>query len=240
MGVIGQQPVDHVVGGDAFALGGEVEHQPVPQHGLGQGLDVVGRDVGPAVQQGPGLGAQDQVLHRPRARPPSSATRGRTRARPARRPASAAPAPACSGSRDRSPAPRAPAAASSRISSAVSTGSIASIMVAGRAAGDLELLLEVRIAHEDLEHEAVLLGLGQRIGALPARSGSAWPARRTDRTACAASRPTVTCRSCIASSRAACVLGGVRLISSARITLANSGPSRKRNSRLPVDCGSPR
>ena len=32
-------------------------------------------------------------------------------------------------------------------------------------------------------------------------------------------RPTVTCRSCIASSSAACVLGGVRLISSARITL---------------------
>ena len=47
-------------------------------------------------------------------------------------------------------------------------------------------------------------------------------------------RPTVTCRSCMASSRAACVLGGVRLTSSARITLENSGPSRKRNSRLPV------
>ena len=45
----------------------------------------------------------------------------------------------------------------------------------------------------------------------------------------------MTCRSCMASSRAACVLGGVRLISSARITLANSGPSRKRNSRLPVE-----
>ena len=47
-------------------------------------------------------------------------------------------------------------------------------------------------------------------------------------------RPTVTCRSCMASNKAACVLGGVRLISSARITLENSGPSRKRNSRLPV------
>ena len=47
-------------------------------------------------------------------------------------------------------------------------------------------------------------------------------------------RPTVTCRSCIASNSAACVFGGVRLISSARITLANSGPSRKRNSRDPV------
>src|SRR5579884_1219097 len=39
-------------------------------------------------------------------------------------------------------------------------------------------------------------------------------------------RPTVTCRSCMASRRAAWVLGGVRLISSARITLANNGPSR--------------
>src|SRR5262245_25036702 len=38
----------------------------------------------------------------------------------------------------------------------------------------------------------------------------------------------------MASSSAAWVLGGVRLISSARMTLANSGPSRKRNSRPPV------
>ena len=34
-----------------------------------------------------------------------------------------------------------------------------------RAAGDLELFVEVRIVHEHLEHEAVLLRLGQRIGA---------------------------------------------------------------------------
>src|SRR5262245_44073497 len=39
----------------------------------------------------------------------------------------------------------------------------------------------------------------------------------------------------MASSSAACVLGGVRLISSARITLANSGPSRNLNSRWPVE-----
>jgi len=45
---------------------------------------------------------------------------------------------------------------------------------------------------------------------------------------------TVTCRSCIASNSAAWVFGGVRLISSARITLLNSGPSRKRKSRPPV------
>ena len=39
----------------------------------------------------------------------------------------------------------------------------------------------------------------------------------------------MTCCSCIASSSAACVFGGVRLISSASTMLANSGPGRKRN-----------
>ena len=38
----------------------------------------------------------------------------------------------------------------------------------------------------------------------------------------------------MASNSAAWVFGGVRLISSARITLLNSGPSRKRKSRAPV------
>ena len=47
--------------------------------------------------------------------------------------------------------------------------------------------------------------------------------------------PIVTCFSCIASSRAACVLGGVRLISSARITFAKIGPGRNLNMRWP-DC----
>ena len=42
---------------------------------------------------------------------------------------------------------------------------------------------------------------------------------------------TVTCRSCMASSSADCVFGGVRLISSASSRPANTGPSRKLNSR---------
>ncbi len=46
--------------------------------------------------------------------------------------------------------------------------------------------------------------------------------------------PAVTCFSCMASSRAAWVLGGVRLISSASTTLAKIGPFRKRVSRAPV------
>ena len=45
---------------------------------------------------------------------------------------------------------------------------------------------------------------------------------------------TVTRRSCIASSSAACVFGGVRLISSASSTLANTGPGMKISRRWPV------
>ena len=41
---------------------------------------------------------------------------------------------------------------------------------------------------------------------------------------------TVTWRSCIASSSAACVFGGVRLISSASSTPVKIGPGRKTNS----------
>ena len=45
--------------------------------------------------------------------------------------------------------------------------------------------------------------------------------------------PAVTCRSCMASSSAACVFGGVRLISSASTMLAKIGPRTNRNSRFP-------
>ena len=53
----------------------------------------------------------------------------------------------------------------SRICSPVSTGVISSTCDAGRPPGDLELLLEARVLHEHLEHEAVLLRFGQRVGA---------------------------------------------------------------------------
>ena len=51
---------------------------------------------------------------------------------------------------------------------------------------------------------------------------------------CIVSWPTVTSRSCIACNRAAWVLGGVRLISSARMMLAKIGPGTKRNARRPA------
>ena len=62
------------------------------------------------------------------------------------------------------------------------------------------------------------------------RPGSGSPGRGTGRAARAATPSTVTCPSCIASSSAAWVLGGVRLISSARTTPANTGPGRKTSS----------
>src|SRR5215471_12931806 len=50
--------------------------------------------------------------------------------------------------------------------------------------------------------------------------------------------PTVTWYSCIASSSAACVRGGVRLISSARMMFANTGPRMNRTCRFPVSASS--
>ena len=51
---------------------------------------------------------------------------------------------------------------------------------------------------------------------------------------CNVSWPTVTSRSCIACKRAAWVLGGVRLISSARMMLEKSGPGTKRKVLRPA------
>ena len=46
------------------------------------------------------------------------------------------------------------------------------------------------------------------------------------------SPPIVSCRSCMASNKALCVFGGVRLISSAKITFPKSGPLMNRNAPL--------
>jgi hypothetical protein len=97
-------------------------------------------------------------------------------------------------------------------------------------AGGIEFRAAVSSATQDLEHEAVLLGFGQRVGALLLDGvlRRQHEERRVERMTLP---PTVTCRSCIASSSAAWVLGGVRLISSARITLAKTGPRRNLNER---------
>ena len=88
------------------------------------------------------------------------------------------------------------------------------------------------IIDEGVEHEAVQLRLRQRVGAFLLDGVLRGQHEKGSVSRCRLP-PTVTWCSCIASSRAACVLGGVRLISSARITLAKIGPRRNCNSRRP-------
>jgi hypothetical protein len=83
----------------------------------------------------------------------------------------------------------------------------------------------------DLEHEAVELRLGQRIGAFLLDRVLRRQHEERARAAGSVAPPTVTCRSCIASSSAACVFGGARLISSASTMLAKIGPSQEREAR---------
>ena len=55
---------DDVVGLEAFGFGVEVRHDAMPQHGRRDGANVVAADVVTAVQHGPRLGGEDQVLAR--------------------------------------------------------------------------------------------------------------------------------------------------------------------------------
>ena len=95
------------------------------------------------------------------------------------------------------------------------------------------LLLGGRVVDLDEEHEAVELGLGQRVGALLLDRvlGGEDEEGRLERGRCVPS--TVTLCSCMASSRADWVLAGARLISSARTMLAKTGPWTNSNSRRP-------
>ena len=107
--------------------------------------------------------------------------------------------------------------------------------VGRRALDDFQLFVLVRIIDEHHEQEAVELRFGQRIGALlldrvlrgqhEERIGQQVPL--------AADGDLLLLHGF---QQAACVFGGVRLISSASTMLANSGPGRKRNSRVPVAC----
>ena len=94
-----------------------------------------------------------------------------------------------------------------------------------------------------VEHEAVQLGLGQRVGAFLLDRVLRGQHEERLVELDAALPPTVTWCSCIASSSAAWVFGGVRLISSARITLAKIGPLQEpKLARARAACppGSPR
>ena len=109
---------------------------------------------------------------------------------------------------------------------AASGPSSTALSAARRSSGDdLLLFLLVRVVDRDVEHEPVELRLGQRVGPFQLDR----VLRRQDEERRLEGEglrpPAVTCFSCIAWSSAACVLGGVRLISSARIRLAKIGPA---------------
>ena len=105
---------------------------------------------------------------------------------------------------------------------------------AGRGVDHLQLLVLRQVVDQQAEHEAVLLDLRQRIGAflLDGVLRGQHEERLVERDSVLP--PTVTWCSCMASSRAAWVLGGVRLISSASRMLVKIGPGRNRSCRSPV------
>ena len=97
-------------------------------------------------------------------------------------------------------------------------------LVARRHVEDALLLVEARIIDLDVEHEAVELGLGQRIGAfLLDRVLRGDDEERIGQVVGLLAGGDLRVPASPAS-RAACVLGGVRLISSARTMLAKIGP----------------
>src|SRR5262245_44521489 len=65
-----QDALDDVVGGDAFRLRREAGEEAVPQDGRRHGADVVDRHVEVALQDGVGLGGQDEVHAGARSGPP--------------------------------------------------------------------------------------------------------------------------------------------------------------------------
>jgi hypothetical protein len=66
-----QKPLDDGVGVQAFAGGGEVENDPVPQYRQDIRADVVAGDVEPPVEDDVGFGGQDERL--PGSRPAAEA-----------------------------------------------------------------------------------------------------------------------------------------------------------------------
>ena len=134
------------------------------KHGLGQRLHVLAGDVRAALQQRPGLRAEDQELHRPRPRSPTHLILdevGNARLAHAGLPHQRqGVADDVVGDRHLADDPLQLQNLGRRQHRLDRVG-----QRRRRSPHHLELLGEVRILHEHLEHEAVLLGLGQRIGA---------------------------------------------------------------------------
>ena len=179
------------------------------------------------------LGAEDQRLTGARARAPAHGAL-HERASPSRRPAaSRARATPHSAAPARSPRRRARHAAARQPPRRRAPGASASCARAGRRAEDRDLVVRRRIADAHVEQEAIELRFGQRIRALLLdRVLRREHEERLGQRACVSPAAVTRC-SCIASSSAACVRGGARLISSARTMLAKIGPRTKRKLRAP-------
>ena len=159
------ESLDDRVGGHALALGGEADHDPVPQHRRGEGLDVFHSHVAAALEQGPGLAAEDEELHGPWPGAPGELVRHEV-------------------GHALLAGPRLPHQRQRITDEMIAHGHLPHALLqrddvgrrehgpgllddrACRAAGDLEFLLKRRVVHPHLEHEAILLCFRQRIGAL--------------------------------------------------------------------------
>src|SRR5262245_28486340 len=155
--------LDHRVGSDPLGGGREVRQDTVPQHRVGERLDVVDLHVSPAFEQCAGLAAEDQVLHRTRTGAPAQPFLDVLR-----NPRLAHARLADQGQRivDDVIGHRHLANQRLQLENLVAREDRRRFvdLQRRRAAGDLELLVEARVLHEHLEHEAVLLRLGERVG----------------------------------------------------------------------------
>ena len=70
-----EQAVDHRVDGHAVGLGPVAEQDAMPQGGMDQRPDVLGRDVEPAARAGPGPSRPGPATAPPAGRRPSSPSR---------------------------------------------------------------------------------------------------------------------------------------------------------------------
>ena len=159
-----QQAVDHGVDGHAVGLGPVAQEDAVPQGGVDQRADVLGRDVEPAREQGPGLRPQDQRLPGPQARAPAHPVVDEVgRLRPGRLAAASRTA-----WRTRSSAIGTLRTTSWNWSTSwpSNSGSIGFGPPRGRLLDDRHLVVLGQVVDDHVEHEPVELGLGERIGPL--------------------------------------------------------------------------
>ena len=232
-GTAREQLLDDLIRRHVLGLRVEVREHAVAQHRLGQRADVVEAHVVAPVHQRARLAAEDEMLRRARAGAvgdPLLDEVRRLRARPARAREAHRVSRHRLGDRHASHEllERDDVLAGHRVLEAM-------VLHRRRRRRDLRLrLIFGQVVHDDVEHEPVELRFGQRIRALELDR----VLRREDEErllrACTSCPARVTRCSCIASSSADCVFGGVRLISSASTMFAKIGPGVNTSRRPPV------